>query len=200
MEIIKSISYFQDEIISNILKLYSPNGKIDLDPTYSKGIFYKNIEKPKYKFDLFPQTKDTIKADCKNLPVKNNSIGCMILDLPFLISSGPSLKIKKCGSNIISSRFSCFKTVNDLRKTYELSIKESYRILNKKGILILKCQDTVSGGKNYFIHNEIYNMTLNAGFYVKDLFILLAKSRILGNIKKQVHARKFHSYFIVMEK
>jgi len=200
VEIIKSISYSQDEIISNIIKLHSPEGKIDIDPTFSKGVFYKNIPEPKYKFDLNPQTKDTIKADCTNLPVKSNSMSCIMFDPPFLISCGPSLKYKKEGSNIISSRFSCFRTVNDLIKMYNNSIKEFYRILKNSGILIFKCQDTVSSGKNYFIHNEIYSMALNNNFYAKDLFVLLAKSRIIGNFKKQIHARKFHSYFWVFEK
>ena len=48
---ISTISYDQEEIIKNIIQLYCPEG-IELDPTYSKGVFYKNIEKPKHKFDL----------------------------------------------------------------------------------------------------------------------------------------------------
>ena len=40
-EIIKSISYSQEEILKWIIRLYCPDG-FDLDPTYSKGVFYKN--------------------------------------------------------------------------------------------------------------------------------------------------------------
>ena len=42
-EIIKTISYDQEEIIKNIIELYCPNG-IELDPTYSKGVFYNQYE------------------------------------------------------------------------------------------------------------------------------------------------------------
>jgi hypothetical protein len=39
--LISSISYDQGEIINNILRLHVPSYKIDCDPTYSKGNFYK---------------------------------------------------------------------------------------------------------------------------------------------------------------
>ena len=42
-EIIKSISYEQDEILQWIIDLYCHNG-FQLDPTYSKGNFYKTIQ------------------------------------------------------------------------------------------------------------------------------------------------------------
>lgn len=38
--VIKSISYDQHEIIKNIISLYCSDG-IELDTTYSKGLFYK---------------------------------------------------------------------------------------------------------------------------------------------------------------
>lgn len=65
-ELIKSISYNQDEIIKWILKLYCPDG-FELDPTYSKGNFYKNLPQPKLKYDLSPQVSGVKEADCTNL-------------------------------------------------------------------------------------------------------------------------------------
>jgi hypothetical protein len=59
----------------------------------------------------------------------------------------------------------------------------------------------VSSGKQYLSHVEIINMAREIGFYAKDLFILEAKNRLIDpRIKKQQHARKFHSYFLVFEK
>lgn len=51
-------------------------------------------------------------------------------------------------------------------------------------------------------HCFIYNEAINTGFYCKDLFILLAKSRLVANwqLQNQKNARKFHSYFYVFEK
>jgi hypothetical protein len=48
----------------------------------------------------------------------------------------------------------------------------------------------------------IINEAIKIGFYPKDLFILLAKNRIVADwqLKNQKNARKFHSYFIVFQK
>ena len=44
-------------------------------------------------------------------------------------------------------------------------------------------------------------VAIKLGLYHKDLFVLLAKSRLIGgNHKNQFHARKFHSYFLVFQK
>ena len=75
-------------------------------------------------------------------------------------------------------------------------------MLDNKGILIFKCQDKVSSGKQYMSHCFIYNEAIKIGFYPKDLFILLAKNRLVADwqLKNQKNARKFHSYFWVFEK
>jgi len=199
---IKTISYDQTEIINNILELHVENGIIDCDPTYSTGNFYKNnnIKKPLLKFDLFPQSEEVEKSNSNNLPIENESLNTIMFDPPFLSSKGPSLKEKKEGSNIITSRFSSFESIKELWIYYRESIIEFYRILDNNGILIFKCQDTVSGGKNYFSHVYVMNEALKVGFYPKDLFVLLAKNRIIGKMKKQQHARKYHSYFWVFQK
>ena len=51
-------------------------------------------------------------------------------------------------------------------------------------------------------HCFIYNEAVNVGFYPKDLFILLAKNRLIADwqMKNQKNARKFHSYFWVFQK
>lgn len=202
-EVIKSIYSNQTEIINNILELHVPNHIIDLDPTYSKGNFYKNnnIAPPKLKYDLIPQTEDCLQADCRHLPLEDNSLNCIMFDPPFVVSCGPSITNGKENSNIITKRFSSFYPVSNLFSFYEESIKEFYRILKDEGILIFKCQDTVSGGINYMSHIYIHNMASKLGFYPKDLFILEAKNRLIsGKVKTQNHARKYHSYFWVFEK
>jgi hypothetical protein len=199
--VIKSTSYDQSVIIKDILKLHVPQGFIDCDPTYSKGNFYKNIQKPFHKFDLYPQTTDTIKSCATDLPLYDNSVNCIMFDPPFLATSGPSMKKNTENRNIIIERFGVFKNETLLHEFYNKSLKEFYRILNKNGVLIFKCQDKVSGGKNYMTHNIIMMQAYNIGFYPKDLFILNAKNRIIsGKHKNQLHCRKFHSYFWVFEK
>ena len=171
--------------------------------TSSKGIFYKNngLTPPVLKFDLFPQTDDTVRSDCRHLPVDDNSINCIMFDPPFIVGTGPSMEKVVSGQNMIHNRFSSFPNPTALYEFYKDSLKEFYRILTDNGILIFKCQDTVSSGTNYMSHIYIHNMAISLGFYPKDLFILTAKSRIIsGKHKVQKHARKYHSYFWVFEK
>lgn len=200
---IKSISYDQVEIIKNILELHVPNKIIDCDPTYSKGNFYNNtgVSEPKYKFDLYPQTKDTIQADARNLPLENESINCIMFDPPFLATKGKSLEIDN-DSNKINKRFGVYPSEQELHQFYIDAMKEFYRVLKDDGILIFKCQDKVSSGKQYMSHCFVWEQAVKIGFYPKDLFILLAKNRIVADwqLKNQKNARKFHSYFWVFQK
>jgi len=194
---IKSISYDQQEIIKNIIHLHCPSG-IELDPTYSKGVFYKNMQEnePLEKFDLFPQTDDTLQANANNLPHLDSQVSSIMFDPPFIVGH-----TKDKPSGIIGKRFHSFKYIKDLWQWYDECIIEFNRILENKGILIFKCQDTVSSGKQHLSHCHIIDFAEKNGFYTKDLFILLAKNRIVGhNHGNQKHARKFHSYFIVFEK
>ena len=200
---IKTTSYNQDEIIKWILQLHSPNGSIDCDATYSKGNFYKKtgIAQPKYKFDINPQTEGVEFADSRALPLGDCSIGCLMFDPPFLATSGASLNVND-NSNKINKRFGVYPNESELHQFYIDSLKEAYRVLRKNGILIFKCQDKVSSGKQYMSHCFIYNEAIKQGFYPKDLFVLLAKNRLVAEwqIKNQKNARKFHSYFWVFQK
>lgn len=190
---VKSISYQQEEILQNILKLNVKDKSFDLDPTYSKGNFYKSgeIKEPKLKFDLNPQTEDTSKASFEKLPILNKTINSIIFDPPFIIN----------GSGVIKNRFGCYKNIKKLKKSYKNALLEFNRILDHKGILVFKCMDTVSGGMNHFILNYIINTAYKLGFKPKDQYILLSQNRIIsGKWKNQRHARKYHSYFLVLEK
>lgn len=199
---IKQIQYDQNEIINNIISLYIKNGAIEVDATYSKGNFYKNnnIQEPIYKFDISPQDVNVVKADCRELPLQNESVGSIMFDPPFLATTGPSLR-KNDDSNIIAKRFGTYKNEIELHQMYFDSMKEFYRILKPGGILIVKCQDKVSSGKQYMQHVYIMNMAEDIGYYTKDMFILCVNNRLVANWQKnQKHARKYHSYFYVFEK
>ena len=202
-EMVKSISYDQAEIINNILNLHVPNHMIDCDTTYSKGVFYENtgVDKPLYKFDIIPAADGVVKADSRDLPLEDGSINCMMFDPPFLATTGASLKSAD-GSNKINKRFGVYPSETELHQFYVDSLREAHRVLKENGILIFKCQDKVSGGKQYMSHVFVMNEAVKAGFYPRDLFILLAKNRLVADwqLKNQKNARKFHCYFWVFQK
>ena len=153
-----------------------------------------------HRFDILPYSDTVIYADCRNLPLDNCSLNCIMFDPPFLATTVKSLKEEN--GNIINKRFGVYSNEKELHQFYIDSMKEFYRILKDKGILIFKCQDKVSSGKQYMSHVFIMNEAVKLGFYPKDLFILLAKSRIVADwqLKNQKNARKFHSYFWVFQK
>jgi hypothetical protein len=78
---------------------------------------------------------------------------------------------------------------------------EAYRVLRPKGTLIVKCQDEVSANKQWLTHVEIIVGYTQMGFYPKDLFVLMRSNKPgVSRIKRQRHARKNHSYFLVFVK
>ena len=140
-------------------------------------------------------------GDSRNLPLEDCSLDCIMFDPPFLATTGKSL-VGDDSNNIINKRFGVYPSESELHQFYIDSMKEFYRILNVKGVLIFKCQDKISSGKQYMSHCFIYNEAVKLGFYPKDLFVLLSKNRLIADwqLKNQKNSRKFHSYFWVFEK
>ena len=195
MFLIESVSENQSEIINNILRLYCPSG-IDLDPTYSTGVFYKHVPEPKLKFDLKAQSAGVTECDCRHLPLADNSQRTIMFDPPFVCGSRAEGK-----PGIIKERFGYYKNVPELLIFYNEALTEFYRILAPEGILIFKCQDTIESCKQYLNHVSIINYASSIGFYPLDLFILLARNVLVSpNMLNQQHARKSHSYFLVFRK
>jgi hypothetical protein len=198
---VRSVYNSNYEVIKNIMSLYNID-QFDLDCTYSRGLFWKNLPGPKIKSDLVPLSDDVLEANSEHLPFGDKTMKSIMYDPPFVIS-GKTYKENKDGSSVIAKRFEGYTTYEKLTNNYYKSLIDLYRISKPNGLLVMKCQDTVSGGKNHFTHVMAMTMAMKVGFYPRDLFILLAKMRINsfgGKWNKQEHARKYHSYFWVFEK
>lgn len=194
---IRSINTSQDKILQDIITLHVPAGKLQLDMTYGYGGFYKTILRPEFVFDSEPKRKNVVQADCRDLPVPSGTINSAIFDPPFVVYDQDQTIGKPY---LMAKRFSCFKSIAELREMYLASVKEACRILIPGGILVIKCQDTTHGKKNYPIHQELMNMCDGAGFRFQDLFILENTNVFASKITQQRTARKHHSYFLVYKK
>lgn len=198
MKHIFSVFDNEQNLIKSILDIHNDGKDIDLDPMYSKGMFYKNtLNKPKYRYDLnaISNGYDAIDGDATKIPLPNNSIHCMILDPPFMFGKHGQMK-----NNVINKRYTMFDSFNDLEQCYKGILTEAFRLLEKKGILIFKCQD-YTDSKTTMTHCLVYQWATEIGFYAKDIAILnLPMSKIYNGNLKQKHLRKKHCYFWVFEK
>lgn len=210
--IIKNISTDQKEILYNIMQLHNGGKPFDCDMTASTLKFYEAkksdkyiIPEPKILFDVFPQMEKVEKIEPEgNLPLDDHSIHSIVIDLPFVISppNAPSMSNKSKKTNIIANRFASYYPVSQLYWSYAHWIKEAYRVLENTGICVFKCQSTISGGIAHSVEEYSFMCAMNEGFYIKDKFILQAKSRLISpsKYKAQQHSRKYTSVFWVFEK
>lgn len=177
--------------------LHNMGQPFDLDPTYSTGRIWEGLPQPRLKFDLAPQIPGVIAADARDLPLDSGLLDSVFFDPPFLIKGLEGRE----STGVIEMRFSAYPTPGALWGFYRASLQEFYRVLSVGGRLVFKCQDTVSGSKQYLSHCEIIRQAEEIGFYADDLFILARRNAIWSpNMQNQQHARKLHSYFLVFVK
>lgn len=201
-EVIKSVYENQKDIIKSIMKLCSIN-RFDVDVTYGNGMFYKEIEKPVYCFDLDGNLPNITQCSSDNLPLADNSVNSLMFDPPFLCS----VRGKRENNSIMARRFGGYWLYGELEDHYKSTIEEAYRVLSKKGIMVIKCQDIIHNHKLHSTHIKIVSEWADGLFRLKDLYILPAKSKMgmpnspgMTKQRTQKHARIFHSYFLVLEK
>ena len=193
-------SIFNDEqsLLIGLLDLHNKGCPIELDPMFFKGNFYKTIPLPTWRFDINPIKnlyKRCRKGDARSLPFKDGQIESMVLDPPFMFGIHG-----KAESYYSSKTHGILKDYDALKSLYQSILKESFRILKKKGLLIFKCQD-YTDSKTTMTHCLVWKWATAIGFYPKDLAILnLPKGKIYNPNLKQRHLRKVHSYFWIFKK
>jgi hypothetical protein len=191
-QVIKTISFDQLEILESIRRLHT--GDFQMDATFGSGCFWRNSAKPELCFDINPRKPGVMAADVRALPLPDGEIRSVVFDPPFMARTGPGALLKERFGELIG-------TIQDLWAFYLSCMRELHRVLQRGGWLVFKCQDGVLSGVNNFTHVKVCNMAEDIGFRPVDLFILLAKNRMMHPAHKtQRHARKYHSYFWVFQK
>jgi hypothetical protein len=195
--VIKSTNHDEIQILNDINTLFLGGNGFDCDPTYGRGKFYKGtFPMPCKVFDLFPRFDFVNQACATDLPISDNALNSMVFDPPFVAGH------TKKPTGIIGGKYHGFPYMKDVWEFYAKSIEEHARVIKDGGIYVFKCQDSCSADRNWMSHVRVIALAEANGFYTRDLFILLAKNRLMGHNHKHIqkHARKFHSYFIVFEK
>lgn len=198
---ITTVSDNQSQILYDIAQLHNEGRRYTVDLTFSTGVFWdlKNegriLQAPVVRMDLNPQSMYcNLVADARALPFRPASVESIVFDPPFIHAPGKN--------SIIGQRFGGFKSQEALWHFYKRVMDEGACALKPGGILVFKCQDIVESGKQVWNHWKIMTYAFTAyDFTVEDLFILTKKGQIGGhNHGRQIHARRAHSYFIVMKR
>lgn len=200
-----------EDLFPMILSLYVPIGSHVADVTYGKGVFWKKVSQSDYTL-YFSDIKTGV--DCRNLPYNDKSMDCVVIDPPYM----EGLYRRKCDHLSGNGTFASFREAysdgsvytpeenapkyhDAVLAMYYAAGREAIRVLKNKGILIVKCQDEVSANKQRLTHVEIINEYVKYGLIVEDLFVMVRNNKPnISTLKKQVHARKNHSYFLVFRK
>ena len=212
--ILSAVSENNAEIFPQILALHVPLKSKIADVTWGKGVFWKNVSVENYEI-LSSDIATGI--DCRNLPYQDDSIDCVILDPPYMEGFYRKSPDNKAGSGTHSAFAEAYSNGDETNgdeensgtKKWHAAVTDMYfkagrealRVLRKKGVLIVKCQDEVSAGRQWLTHVEIINKYEEFGFYTKDLFVVVRNNRpSVSRLITQKHARKNHSYFLVFVK
>jgi tRNA G10 N-methylase Trm11 len=190
------------EVFRLILGLYVPHGSKIADVTYGQGTFWKNVDKSIY--NIYPSDIKT-GIDCKNLPYENETCDCIVLDPPYMHTPGGTAHVNHQNfenyyrnNSITNNEKKYHDAVLD---SYFKAAREACRVLKKKGVFILKCQDEVCANKQRLTHVELINELSKYGYLCEDLFVIIRNNKPgVSRILKQRHARKNHSYFLVFRK
>jgi hypothetical protein len=175
-------------IFPKIMALYVQPGAIVADVTFGNGSFWKDIDCSLYRL----RATDLVQGvDFRSLPYANSEIDCLVLDPPYM-HGGATIKhsINKCYRNQNSSHESVVRL-------YAAGLVEAARVLKPGGIVIVKSQDEIEGGKQRLSHCEIIHLLELIGFVVINLFVLVQQSTPALRHPYQRSARKNHSYVIV---
>lgn len=193
-------------VFPQILKLWVPDGSVIADVTYGKGVFWRNVDTSKYTF--LPSDLKT-GVDARHLPYKSDYLDAAVLDPPYMEGLYRFKNDALAGAGTheaFRDYYSNSQTTDDKELKYHDKVLDMYlsiglevrRCMKDGAIFIVKCQDEVSANRQKLTHVEIIYAYEKMGFYCEDLFVVVRNNKpSVSRIKKQVHARKNHSYFLV---
>lgn len=185
-----------------ILDLYVPLGSTVADVTYGRGTFWKNV--PPGDYHVLASDIQT-GTDCRQLPYADQSIDAVVLDPPYMEGLFRLAHQTVISHGDFRERYSQALPTNGGPKYHQAvldlylsAMREAVRVLRRRGLLIVKCQDEVSNHRQWLTHVELITAAAPMGLGIEDLFVVVRPDRpSVGRIKKQAHARKRHSYFLV---
>lgn len=187
------------DIFKGILELYVSKGAKVADVTYGTGAFWRSVNKDDYELSATDIKEEYGGIDFRRLPYDDESFDALVIDPPYMHSPG---KTQTPSARTSYRNRDTALRISDIITLYAEGFNEAWRVLRRDGILIVKCQDTVSAGRQILVHIELHSILEEMGFVPEDLFVVVQRNKppLDPKWKKQYHARKNHSYFMVYRK
>lgn len=188
------------DLFPDILALYAKPGTSILDATFGKGVFWRNVDRSQYTVltnDLV--TEADTHLDFRNLSTyTDSSLDMVVLDPPYAYS--PKSTVKPSIANCYGLNNSVdISNMTKVKELYAAGITEARRVLRPGGLLIVKTQDIIQAGKQWWMHLWVMEQQ---NFVCEDLFVLVQSTKPANDPKwkQQLHGRKNHSFFVVLRK
>jgi hypothetical protein len=198
-------------VFLDILRLYVSKGAVGCDVTFGKGAFwtpeaYAHVSPDSYFTDLAAND-----VDLARLSYGDGTMGYHVLDPPYICgafrpraSQKAQLKYSDFAQrygNLGGTGYKGHYYHAAVEAIYRDGLREGWRVLQRKGVQITKCADEVSNHTQHLTHCYVVNQAVALGFEPLDLFVVVRADKPHGRrIKRQEHALKNHSFFLVFRK
>lgn len=195
------------QVFPKVLGLYVKPGAVIADLTIDSGRFWKNVDPRAYRVVgsgiPAPNGKQPfvgqLIADARRTPYRDESFNVVVLDPPY----GNASTTPRTDGIQHSYNTESLMTPKEIRGFYLAGIDEAERILKMRGILIVKCQNFVDGGRSHFMEEFIWLKALRQGFFRAEGKINMVppgKPIMRHPDRPQQHERKNHSIFWIFRK
>ncbi len=189
-------------IIWNLLKRYTKEGQVIVDPMCGSGTTIdvaKDLNRKAFGFDVNPQRSDITKNDSRNLPLKDESVDFAFVDPPY------STHIDYSDDPRCIGKLSAL--TNDYYIAMEDVIKELYRVLKHDCYMGLYVSDSYINKKKKFmpIGFELFYI-MQRYFEAVDIVSVVRHNKTLemGNYRKAAEEENFFlrgfNYLFIMHK
>jgi hypothetical protein len=189
------------DLISTALRLHLRRvDPLVADVTYGRGLFWRrhNGVRRLIGSDIRALRGIAVQTDFRALPYRDNYFDAVVLDPPYLHDPGAhhSTDARYGAATMMGAA-----THDDILDLYRGGITEAARVLKRGGLLLLKCQDEIIGGRQRWSHIELKVIAAESGFVALDLLILAPRARVpIRRRSRQVYARKAHSFLWCLHK
>ena len=167
-----------------------------LDPTYGKGVWWQqwrpqnlvtrsNVEDPSFDF--------------RRTEFSEGQFDAIAYDPPYVSVGGRATSNQKDMYDHYGL-LNAPKTPLELQWLINDGLTEMYRIVKPGGIVLVKCQDYISGGKMFLGTHFTLTHAIKLGFLVIDRWEHVGRGRPQPSGRRQVHARRNLSTLFVFKK